>query len=69
MYIIIGIFTIAFGIVAIIRPATFYEINEWWKSDGGEPSDFYLATTRLGGIGAIIIGIAAIILQVFIMVN
>ncbi len=65
MYAIIGLLAIAFGIVFIIRPETSYELEEWWKSDGGEPSDFYLKITRIGGIAAVIIGVAAIIYQIF----
>lgn len=67
MYIIIGLLAIVFGIIFVIRPETSYELEEWWKSNGGEPSETYLKITRIGGAASVIIGIAAIIFQIFFM--
>lgn len=65
MYLVLGVLAIAYGIILIIRPETEYELFEWWKSDGGEPSDFYLKVTKISAYVGILLGIALIIYQLF----
>jgi hypothetical protein len=66
MYLIIGIIFIAVGIFSIKEPEMIYELLESWKSYAiGEPSKYYIVTTRIGGAIVIVVGISSII--VFIM--
>jgi hypothetical protein len=61
-----GILFIAAGIFSIAQPEMIYELFESWKSYTiEEPSDFYIVKTKIGGVIAIVLGIASIIL--FIM--
>lgn len=46
----------------LFRPAAIWRMRERWKSnDGTEPSDFYVATTRIGGGLCLLGGLAGII--------
>jgi hypothetical protein len=63
MYLIMGILMIAAGIFSIAEPEMIYELFESWKSYAiGEPSKFYIITTRIGGVISIGLGIWSIIL-------
>lgn len=66
MYIVLGIIVAIVGLVMLIKPQAVYTLTESWKSNTtGEPSDFYLLSTRIGGGFFVVVGIAgAIVLAV-----
>ncbi len=69
MYILIGIIFIAIGVVMLVRPETVFQITESWKSStNNEPSNLYIASTRIGGIAFLIIGAASIIASLLYLV-
>lgn len=50
------------GLIMIIRPQWIWAITEEWKSnDATEPSDFYLLSTRFGGVMCTLAGIGGVI--------
>ncbi|MCH4886224.1 hypothetical protein EZV73_01525 [Acidaminobacter sp. JC074] len=62
------LFLIVFGSVMLVKPDIFYMITESWKSSTeGEPSDFYIAHTRFGGVIFIGVGIFGLIVYIFFM--
>lgn len=64
MYILIGLLFILVGGGMVISPKTFYTIVESWKSNSqGEPSGFFVFSTRFGGIMVALTGIAAIFVE------
>lgn len=64
---LIGICFIGLGIFLYKQPELFWKITESWKSyDAIEPSDFYVKSTRLGGIICIITGIVFIFIQIYL---
>lgn len=66
MYIVLGIVIAILGAVMLVKPEAVYTITESWKSStSGEPSDFYLLSTRIGGGFFLVVGLAgAIVLAV-----
>jgi hypothetical protein len=51
MFYLLEIFILSIGLLMTIRPDVVWTIKESWKSnDATEPSDFYLLTTRIGGV-------------------
>ena len=50
-----------YGVALVWKPEFFYELTESWKHDGGEPSDWYLLSTRFGGVMCALVGIGGII--------
>lgn len=64
MYLLMGIFMLAFGVLMVASPETVYELKESWKSYSvGDPSQFYIISTRIGGVLFIIAGISGIVVQ------
>lgn len=62
MYVFLGIVIAVVGAVMLIKPQAFYRLTESWKSGtAGEPSDFYLMSTRIGGGIFMLAGIAGAI--------
>lgn len=58
-----GIFFIALGAFIFWKPALIWKWTEQWKSYyADEPSDFYLKTTKFGGILFVIFGVVVIVL-------
>ncbi|WMT42947.1 hypothetical protein RE628_12055 [Paenibacillus sp. D2_2] len=58
MNFVFGIICIIIGILNLAKPEFAWYLKEGWKVDGNsEPSDTYLAFTRIGGGVAILIGI------------
>ena len=66
MYIALGIVVAIIGLVMLLKPQAVYTLTESWKSNTpGEPSDFYLLSTRIGGgfflaagtVGAIVLAV------------
>lgn len=67
MYFILSIILIAFGIFMLMRPRTFFELTERWKSDTNcEPSKLYLFGTRFGGVMCILAAVGELIALVFL---
>lgn len=57
-----GIVCVLFGVLAFFKPDWLWLISEKWKSyNADEPSDFYKASTKFGGVLFILMGIAVII--------
>lgn len=62
MHILLAIAISIFGAAMLIKPEIIYKITESWKSNTtGEPSDFYILSTRIGGGFFILVGIAGAI--------
>ena len=62
-----GILFLALGLFLAIKPSLFWKLTEQWKSYyADEPSDFYLISTRFGGVMFVLVGIAAIICPLFL---
>lgn len=66
MYIVLGIIVAIVGLVMLLKPQAVYQLTESWKSNTpGEPSDFFLLSTRIGGGFFVVAGMAgAIVLAV-----
>lgn len=63
----LSILLLPLGLVMIIRPQWIWAIAEEWKSnDATEPSDFYLLSTRFGGIMCTLAGLGGIIASFFL---
>lgn len=62
MNIFLGIVIAIVGLVMLINPQGVYKAAESWKSNTpGEPSDFYLLGTRIGGGFLTVVGIGCTI--------
>ncbi|MBR1743600.1 MAG: hypothetical protein IJ733_17375 [Lachnospiraceae bacterium] len=60
--IIAGIILLIIGILMIFDPGFYYEVTEGWKSSSmGEPSTFFVVSTRIGGVIFSVVGLAGII--------
>lgn len=65
--IVVGLIIAATGLFVFLKPEWFWELTESWKSrSAGGPSDFYLKSTRFGGIAFMIWGIVMVLLP-FVM--
>jgi hypothetical protein len=60
--IIFFIICIGTGLLMLIKPEIMWEIRHFLSVKNGEPTDFYLFTTRIGGIILIIVGIVYLFL-------
>ncbi len=59
---IVGIIIVLIGVFLFCKPKTFWELTEKWKSYyADEPSEFYLKSTKFGGICIAVLGLALII--------
>lgn len=59
----VGILIVVTGIFVFLKPNLIWKLTEQWKSYGAdEPSDFYIKSTKLGGIAVIIWGIVMMLL-------
>ena len=64
MYLLMGIFMLVGGAVAVFFPDMIFELKESWKSySAADPSDLYLLFTRIGGVIFMLSGVAGIVLQ------
>ncbi|WP_407270188.1 DUF6199 family natural product biosynthesis protein [Radiobacillus sp. PE A8.2] len=65
--ILLAIFVLAAGVLMLFKPSLVWEITESWKSnDGTEPSDFYIFSTRFGGVMCTLAGIGGVIASVLL---
>lgn len=66
MYVILSIILIVVGGVMVGNPRLFYDITESWKnSRNGEPSDWYILHTRLGGVFFLVVGVVGGVILLF----
>lgn len=64
MFIFMAIIIVGIGFLNLLKPSFAWHLKEGWKVDGeSEPSDSYLAMTRLSGLFAIFVGFILIITQ------
>ena len=62
-----GIIILALGIFIFLNPHLVWKLTEEWKSyRADEPSEFYLKTTKIGGILFALFGIIMIMLPVIL---
>ncbi|PEJ59621.1 hypothetical protein CN692_05385 [Bacillus sp. AFS002410] len=60
--IFVGIVLLIIAGLAFFKPEVIWFITESWKSSvGSEPSDFYLITTRIGGVILLIVALILLI--------
>lgn len=56
--ILVGILIIAFGVTIFVKPIWLWQLTEKWKSYGAdEPSDFYITSTKFGGVVSVLAGV------------
>ncbi len=62
-----GIIIFALGMFIFLKPGLIWKLTEEWKSyRADEPSEFYLKTTKIGGILFALFGIIMIMLPVIL---
>ena len=62
-----GIIIFALGMFLFLKPDLIWKLTEEWKSyRADEPSEFYLKTTKIGGITFALFGIIMIMLPVIL---
>ena len=62
-----GIIIFALGMFIFLKPGLIWKLTEEWKSYcADEPSEFYLKTTKIGGILFALFGIIMIMLPVIL---
>jgi hypothetical protein len=65
--IVIGILFILFGVTIFLKPEWLWTFTEKWKSyRADEPSDFYVMSTKFGGILYVIAGVVLIAAPFFL---
>ena len=63
----VGILFLIFGVLIFLKPDWVWKLTEQWKSYcADEPSDFYIKTTKMGGIIYILLGIAMMIVPLIL---
>lgn len=62
---VIAILALAVGFVNLRFPEGMWHFQHWWCVDGGEPSQFYLARCRFGGVVLLIIGAIFLLCAIF----
>ncbi|MBT1160687.1 MULTISPECIES: DUF6199 family natural product biosynthesis protein [Bifidobacterium] len=65
LFVLLEIVLIAIGIVCLFAPNTMWRIEHVLSVRGGEPTDFYITMTRIGGVVALA---AAVILPFLPMI-
>jgi hypothetical protein len=59
---VLSVLLAAFGLLMTSKPAIVWSVMESWKSNGAtEPSDFFLWSTRFGGVMCTLAGLGGII--------
>lgn len=66
MLIFAGLIFTVIGILNIVNPNFAWYLKEGWKVDGdSEPSDFYVALTKLGGVIGVVFGVILFLTGIF----
>lgn len=64
----LGIFTFlllaALGAVCVLKPEIVWQWRHLWSVRDGEPTDFYLVSTRIGGVICILAGVYCLALTI-----
>lgn len=64
MELLVTLALLGVGLLAAAKPQVVWTLWEGWKSsEGAEPSDFYLAATRISGVVAVITGVALLVIR------
>ena len=58
-----ALFTVM-GLLCLISPATAWELKHWHSVEGGEPTRYYLISTRIWGGIMLAAGIACLVLLI-----
>jgi hypothetical protein len=67
MILVISLFVTVFGLIALLKPDFVWQLTEGWKSnDATEPSDFYIFSTRFGGVMSTLAGIGGLCVFFFL---
>lgn len=62
-----GIFFLVLGLFLFLKPGLVWKLTEQWKSyRADEPSDLFLLSTKFGGILFALLGLAMIVLPLFL---
>lgn len=62
-----GILIAAFGVFIFVKPDMLWKLTEQWKSyRADEPSDFYIISTKFGGVMFGIVGLAMAVLPLIL---
>ena len=62
----VGIILFALGLFMLTKPAIVWKIEHFLTVKNGEPTDWYLAITRLIGLGCIVVAVLLIIVFGFL---
>ncbi len=63
--IIVGIIILVLGLLMLIRPDIIWKIEHFLSVKNGEPTEWYLAITRIIGLGFIFIAVFLTIVFLF----
>lgn len=67
MYIALSIIVLLVGIFVVIKPKIVYDLTQNWRNaKSAEPSQLYLFVTRIWGVLFILLGIAGLIVFLFV---
>ncbi len=44
------LFLLALGLIMLLKPEWIWRLEHWFSVKGGEPSELYIALTRIGGM-------------------
>jgi len=56
-----GVALIIMGVIMLMKPSYLWHVTESWKTNGGDgPSEFYLWSTRFGGVMVTLAGSGAV---------
>lgn len=61
LWIAFALFTVA-GLLCLISPQSVWELTHWHSVDGGEPTRYYLISTRIWGGLLLALGLASLVL-------
>jgi len=59
---LVALLLIGFGLLEVINPRITWYLSEGWKFKDAEPSDLYLAVSRVVGAVLVLIGLGVLVL-------
>lgn len=63
---ILSVLVFLWGILMLVKPEWVYEMTESWKhNSGSDPSDWYLFSTRFGGVMCSLVGLVGTVYFLF----
>ena len=67
MYIALSIVVLLIGILIVLKPKIVYNLTQKWRSaNNSEPSALYIFVIRFWGVLFVLLGIAALIILLFL---